>query len=131
MKAYSLDLRQKIIKTYESGGITQRELAEQFHVSLNFIVTLLRRWRRDETLLPKRRGAVMKPLLTPEIMQFLDEQIKRECDLSLSQLVELVREKYSVSVSTKTMSRMLRRENLRYKKNASLPASEIRKESKN
>ncbi len=130
MKAYSLDLRQKIIETYESGGITQRELAQQFHVSLNFIVTLLRRWRRDETIEPKRHGAVMKPLLTPEIMQFLDEQIKRECDLSLLQLVELVREKYSVSVSTKTMSRMLRRENLRYKKNAFTPASEIQKESK-
>lgn len=128
MKAYSLDLRQKIIETYESGAITQRELAEQFHVSLNFIVTLLGRWRRDETLLPKKRGGVMKPLLTPEIMQFLDEQIEQECDLSLLQLVELVREKYSVSVSTKTMSRMLRRENLRYKKNAFTPASERAKE---
>jgi transposase len=130
MKAYSLDLRQKIIETYESDGITQRELAQQFHVSLNFIVTLLRRWRRDETLEPKKRGAVMKPLLTPEIMQFLDEQIKQECDLSLAQLVELVREKYNVSVSTKTMSRMLRREDLRYKKNAFTPASEIQKESR-
>ena len=131
MKAYSLDLRQKIVETYESGGITQRELAEQFRVSLNFIVTLLRRWRNDKTLLPKKRGAVMKPLLTPEIMQFLDEQIKSECDLSLAQLVELVREKYGVAVSTKTMSRMLLREKLRYKKNAFMPLSEIRKESKN
>lgn len=126
MKAYSVDLRQKIIETYESGGITQRELAQRFHVSLNFIVTLLRRWRRDGTLEPKKRGAVMKPLLTPEIMQCLDERIKQECDLSLAQLVELVREKYNVSVSTKTMSRMLRRENLRYKKNASVRANEIR-----
>lgn len=116
MKAYSLDLRQKIIETYESGGTTQRELAEQFHVSLNFIVTLLRRWRQDETIEPKKRGALMKMFLTPQIMQFLDEQIERECDLSLSHLVELVREKYSVSVSTKTTSRILRRENLLYKK---------------
>jgi transposase len=128
MKAYSLDLRQKIIETYEAGGITQREFAEQFHVSLNFIVTLLQRWRAEATLEPKKRGAVMKPLLTPEIMHFLDQQIKQECDLSLWQLVELVREKYGVSVSTKTMSRMLRRENLRYKKNAFTPASKIAKE---
>jgi transposase len=131
MKAYSLDLRQKIIDAYEAGGITQRELAEQFHVSLNFIVTLLRRWRQDKTLEPKKRGAVMKPLLTPEILQFLDQQIKQECDLSLLQLVELVREKYQVSVSTKTMSRMLIRENLRYKKNVFTPLKEIQKESKN
>jgi len=128
MKAYSLDLREKIIETYEAGGITQRELAKRFRVSLYFVITLLRRWRVDETLEPKKRGAVMKPLLTPEIMQFLDEQMKQECDLSLAQLVELVREKYSVSVSTKTMSRMLLRENLRYKKNAFTPANEIQKE---
>jgi transposase len=126
MKAYSLDLREKIIETYEAGGITQRELAKRFRVSLYFVVMLLRRWRQEKTLLPKKRGAVMKPLLTPEIMQFLNEQIKQECDLSLSQLVELVREKYSVAVSTKTMSRMLIRENLRYKKNVSTPANEIR-----
>jgi hypothetical protein len=47
---------------------------------------------------------MMKLLLTPEIIQFLDQQIKRKCDSSLLQLVELVREKYKVSVSTKTMS---------------------------
>ena len=130
MKAYSLDLREKIIETYEAGGTTQRELAQRFRVSLYFVVMLLRRWRRDNTLLPKPRGATVKPRLTPEIMQFLDDQIQQECDLSLAQLVELVREKYNVSVSTKTMSRMLRRENQRYKKNAFTPASEIQKESK-
>ena len=70
MKAYSLDLRKKIVETYETGGITQRELATRFRVSLNFIVTLLRRVRRDQTFAPKPRGAVMKPLLTPEIMRF-------------------------------------------------------------
>ena len=130
MKAYSLDLRQKIVETYEAGGTTQRELAEQFQVSLNFIVNLLRRWRQDKTLEPKKRGAVMKPLLTPQILQFLDQEIKQECDLSLLQLVELVREKFDVSVSTKTMSRMLRREKLRYKKNVFTPAKEIPQESK-
>jgi len=129
MKAYSLDLRQKIVQRYEAGGITQRELARQFHVSLNFVVTLLRRWRSEKTLLPKKRGAVMKPILTTEIMSFLATQIEAECDLSLKELVERVREKHQVSVSIKTMSRMLVRENLRYKKNANTPRSEIRQES--
>lgn len=131
MKAYSLDLRQKIVETYEVGGVTQRELAEQFRVSLNFIVTLLRRWRNAETLLPKKRGAVMKPLLTPAIMNFLDEQLQNECDLSLVQLVERVEQKYALRVSTKTMSRMLLRENLRRKKNAFTPQSGIAQESLN
>ena len=124
MKAYSLDLRQKIIETYEAGGITQRELAKRFRVSLYFVILLLRRWRHEQTLEPKPRGANLKPLLTPEIMQFLDKELETKCDLSLVELCKMVEERYSVSVSTKTMSRMLIRENLRRKKNLSTLQSE-------
>ena len=129
MKAYSLDLREKILQTYQAGGISQRELAARFRVSLNFIVTLLRRFREDQTLLPKPRGAVMKPLLTPEIMSFLAQQLATQCDLTLLELVERVKAQYGVLVSTKTMSRMLLRENLRLKKNASIQMNATRKES--
>ncbi|HEX8399067.1 MAG TPA: hypothetical protein VF644_16645 [Pyrinomonadaceae bacterium] len=38
MKAYSLDLREKIIETYQAGAITQRKLAQRFRVSLYFVV---------------------------------------------------------------------------------------------
>lgn len=129
MKAYSLDLREKIVETYRSGSITQRELAARFRVSLNFIVTLLRRVREDQTLAPRPRGAIMKPLLTPEIMKFLAIEIAARCDSTLCELVELVEQKYQISVSPKTMSRMLIRENLGLKKNASMRRNAIRKES--
>jgi transposase len=128
MKAYSLDLRQKIIETYEAGGITQRELAKRFRVSLYFIVMLIRRWRDEQTLAAKPRGATLKPLLTPEIMLFLDKELETTCDLSLAQLCERVEEKYNVRVSTKTMSRMLVRENLRRKKNLSMLQNETQSE---
>jgi transposase len=129
MKAYSLDLRQKIVEAYQSGDISQRELAKRFRVSLNFIVNLLRRWREDRTLQPKPRGAVMKPLLTPEIMQFLSKQIAQKCDLTLIELVELVEREHRISVSTKTMSRMLVREGLGLKKNARMRQNANPKES--
>ena len=38
MKAYSLDLRQKIINVYEQEEISQRQLAERFCVALSFVV---------------------------------------------------------------------------------------------
>jgi putative transposase len=34
MKAYSLDLRQKIVDAYAEGQISQRQLAKQFRVTL-------------------------------------------------------------------------------------------------
>jgi transposase len=40
MKAYSLDLRQKIIDIYENESISQRHLPQRFPVSLSFIVKL-------------------------------------------------------------------------------------------
>ncbi|MCA2717371.1 MAG: IS630 family transposase, partial [Microcystis sp. M169S2] len=33
MKPYSLDLRQKIIETYEENNLSQRELAKRFRVA--------------------------------------------------------------------------------------------------
>lgn len=119
MKAYSLDLRQKVIETYEAGGITQRGLAARFRVSPYFVVKLLKRWRIEQTLAPKPRGANVKARLTPEILQFVDAELQHQCDLTLLELVEKVERKYQVSVSTKTMSRMLVREKLRRKKNVS------------
>lgn len=129
MKAYSLDLRQKVIETYESGGITQRELAARFRVSLYFVIKLLRRWRNEQTLAPKPRGANVLPRLTPEIMKFLDLELQQQCDLTLAELVGRVEEKYRVSVSPKTLSRMLIREGLGLKKNACMRVNASPKES--
>ena len=40
MKAYSIDLRQRIIEAYENQEGSQRALAKRFKVSLSFIWTL-------------------------------------------------------------------------------------------
>jgi hypothetical protein len=37
MKPYSLDLRQKVVETYEAGGISQRQLAKNFRVTVSFV----------------------------------------------------------------------------------------------
>jgi len=45
MKAYSVDLRQKIIDVYSSDNLSQRQLAQQFRVSLSFIQKLVKQYR--------------------------------------------------------------------------------------
>jgi len=50
MKAYSTDLRQKIIDVYGKEQISQRQLAKRFDVALSFIVKLLKHIdRRNST----------------------------------------------------------------------------------
>nr|MCC5636399.1 helix-turn-helix domain-containing protein [Nostoc sp. CHAB 5844] len=55
MKAYSLDFRQKIFDTYLLGGISQRQLAKRFGVSLSFVEKLLKQYRETESVAPKVR----------------------------------------------------------------------------
>ena len=59
MKAYSIDLRQKIIETYEMEKISQRQLAGRFRVALSFITKLLKQYRETGDIAPKpNRGGV-------------------------------------------------------------------------
>ena len=55
MKAYSVDLRQKIIDVYHEGNTSQRELAQRFRVALSFIQKLLKQYRETEDIAPKTR----------------------------------------------------------------------------
>jgi transposase len=56
MKAYSLDLRQKILDVYNEGNISQRQLAKLFHVSLSFIQKILKQYRKTGNIAPQVRS---------------------------------------------------------------------------
>ena len=124
MKSYSLDLRQKIIESYEAGGITQRKLAAQFRVSTFFVVKVLGLHRRGEDLNAKVRGGRLKPILTDEMQQYLRAELTRQNDLTLSELSDRVAEQFGLTVSPPTLCRTLQRMNLRRKKSRSLPAND-------
>ena len=123
MKSYSLDLRQKIVESYEIGGITQRQLAAQFRVSTFFVVKVLGLHRRGEDLAAKQRGGRLKPILTNEMREYLREELAQQNDLTLSELSNRVSAQFGLQVSTPTVCRALQAMNLRRKKRVSLPAN--------
>lgn len=124
MKAYSLDLRQKIVESYEAGGISQRQLANQFRVSTFFVVKVLGLQRRGEQLAAKRRGGRVKPLLTLRMREYLRNRLAAQNDLSLAELSRLIESEFGLTVSPPTVCRALKQMNLRRKKRVSSPASE-------
>jgi transposase len=124
MKAYSLDLRQKIIESYEAGGISQRQLASRFRVSTFFVVKVLGLHRRGEQLQAKCRGGRVKPLLTLQMREYLRDRLAAQNDLSLAELSHLIEAEFGLTVSPPTVCRALQQMNLRRKKRAFLPASE-------
>lgn len=128
MKAYSVDLRQKIIDSYHTKPISQRQLAEQFSVALSFVQKLLKQYRQTGNISPKpyRGGAQLK--LSPEQLAILAELIENNNDATLEELCRMLKEKTGVEVSRATMGRMTQRLNITVKKKRSIPQKKKRKE---
>ncbi len=123
MKAYSLDLREKVVNRYEAGGISQRELERAFGVSLFFVEKMLKLKRIGDSLAPKKSRAASGSKLTGEMRLFVSEQIKEQNDLTLPELCERVMERFAVRVSPPVMCRAVRLMDLRRKKRRSTPQS--------
>lgn len=128
MKAYSLDLRKKVVERYESGAITQRELARQFGISTFFVVKVLGLRRRGESLAAKQSGGYRKPHLTTQMREFVQAQLRMKNDLTLSELCESLSERFQVKVSAATMCRTLKKLDLRRKKRVFSPPNENQSE---
>jgi len=116
MKAYSLDLRQKIIDVYEQEEISQRQLAKRFSVALSFIVKLLRQYRTTGELSPKPFNGGVKLKLSPENLVLLADLIENNNDATLNELCQMLKDKIGVSISRATMGRMTQKLQLTVKK---------------
>ncbi len=106
MKAYSIDLRQKIIDVYENEKISQRQLAKRFCVALSFIVKLLGQYRETGEIAPKPFNGGVKLKLTPEQLTMLADLIENNNDATLEELCQQLQEKTGVTLSRATMGRM-------------------------
>ena len=116
MKAYSIDLRQKIIDVYEKEEISQRQLAKRFCVALSFIVKLLRQYRQTGEIAPKPFNGGVKLKLTLDQIRILADLIENNNDATLEELCQLLKEKTGVTISRATMGRMTQRLKLTVKK---------------
>lgn len=119
MKAYSVDLRQKIIDVYHKESISQRQLATRFSVTKSFVIKLLKQYRETGEIEPLAHGGGAKLKVNPEQLEILAELIEAHNDATLEELCQMFQQKTNVLVSRATMGRMSQRLNLTVKKNAS------------
>jgi transposase len=118
MKAYSIDLRQRIIDTYKSEVmLTQQQLADRFKVDRSFIIKLLKQYRETGDISPKPHGGGQKLKVGPSQLVSLIEIVQENNDATLGEYCHLLKEKEQVSISVPTMCAMLQRLDLRRKKN--------------
>ena len=114
MKAYSLDLRERVMKAYDRGEWTVREIAERFEVG-EWWVHKIKRQRQEEGSLAPRKGKVGQPrsFQGGEVNR-LQRYVEKHPDATLEQ----IREKLGVTCTVVTIHHTLRRLGYRYKKNA-------------
>lgn len=129
MKAYSLDLRQKIIDTYFEGGISQRQLANRFRVALSFVEKLLKQYREIGSIAPLVRIQQTPRKLNSQQLSILEEIVSANKDATLDELRSHLEQKTGVQIGQTTMDRMLRMMNIKVKKKHCTPVKKKVSES--
>jgi transposase len=111
-KAYSGDLRERVIGAVETGA-SRREAAERFDVSVASAVKWVQRWCEQRSAAPKPRGGSVSPLegLATKILALIAEQP----DLTLVETVAELR-KRRIKTSRSSLWRFLKRHNITFKK---------------
>lgn len=108
MKPYSLDFRQKVVEAYEAGGISQRQLAKNFRVTVSFVQDLLKQKRELGTIAPKVRTQQTPTKLNAEQLEILKQLVEEQPDATLAEFQERLHQKTGVLISIATMDRMIR-----------------------
>lgn len=112
----SLDLRERIVQSYESGTTSIRNLAERFQVSKTTVHTLILLKRNTGHLTPKpARGGKPSRLVGREAE--IIAMVSQHPDYTLSEYCEVWLERTGMDIAQSTMCRFLQRLKLTRKKN--------------
>lgn len=123
MKAYSLDLRQKILRASEQGLGSQRAIAAFFGVSLSFVEKLLRRRRTTGDIAPRPHAGGRRPSCDEAALAQVRRLVHEQPDATLAELCERLFAQRGLRVSVPTMGRVVLSLKLPRKKRRSTPAS--------
>jgi transposase len=118
MKAYSLDLRTRIVEAVDRQVGSQGEVAALVGVSRTWVKKLLRQRRETGSVAPKPHGGGPTPKVTAKQGEAVRSYILEvKNDASLAEVQTYVARRWKVGLSQATVSRLLGRLGLPRKKN--------------
>jgi transposase len=127
MKAYSSDLRKRVVESVESGECNIPEAARRYKVSEPSVERWLARQRKTGTCAPlPHAGGPARKLATAQAA--IRAAVKAQPDATLQELCEVVKKKTKIKSAPSMMQRELVRLQLPRKKSRSMPASETARE---
>jgi len=107
MKAYSLDLRKKVLMAYQHKEGSIRQLAKRFTVSPRFVGELVSRFRRTGSYAPKPHRGGNPPRIDAEGQKIICECVQQHPDATLDALCQLYAEHCQVMPSRSSLHRTL------------------------
>lgn len=118
-RAYSDDLRCKILQAYEGAEIGLEQLATQFGVSWGFTKKIRRQQLKSGRMeRPPQRVHGPASRVTDAVKQHLRRQLQEQPDLTLAQLGQRLEQDMQVQLGKTRLCLELQRLGLRRKKNA-------------
>ena len=115
MKAYSMDLRSRVVAACDAREGTREQIAERFVVTDRWIRKLIQRRRETGSLAPLPQNPGRKRALNDRQMERLGRLIQRRPDATLKELRKSLRVKLSIAA----LDRAIRALDVTLKKNRS------------
>lgn len=122
MRAYSQDLRERILRAVVGREASQEAIARRFAASRSFVERLWQRWRRTGSCAALPHGGGRSRSLRPA-EGLLRQLVAEDPDITLATLCTRVERRLGIGVSAKTMCLAIQRLRLPRKKSRSRPAS--------
>jgi transposase len=123
MKAYSLDLREKILRACDQHLGSQGAIAALFGVSQSFVEKLVRRRRESGDIAPRPHAGGRRALCDASALACVRHLVHTSPDATLAELCEQLQAEHGLRVSVPTMARLVKRLGLPRKKSRSMPAN--------
>ena len=108
MKAYSEDLRRKVVEAVQQRGIAKSEAARTFGMSLSSVKRYVAKARRGNSLSPRKHPGP-RPKIDERARRLLEADVEERPAVSLRERGRFLERVAGVRVSESTLSRHLRR----------------------
>lgn len=109
MKAYSVDLRERVVAAVVEQGLARAQAAALFGLSVGSVGRFVRAWQAGGSLEPRRSSGRPRILRLAEHVAALREHFEAEPDLELSERCEYLARAEGVQLSVPTLWRAMRR----------------------
>jgi transposase len=108
MKAYSEDLRQKVVQVVEQRGMSKSQAARIFGISLSSVKRYVRLANQGKSLTP-RKGGGRPPKADEATRKLLEEDIRRRPEATVAERRHFLMSFAGRSLSEPTLRRLLKR----------------------